>query len=172
MVCPAGFVKRGIFFNFRFMYTSVNIITFRPELQPHFEQINKDWIRQYFSFEPIDHAQLENPQENIIDKGGVILFAQSGEEILGTVGLVPAGTGVYEMVKMGVVPQARGYRIGELLVRHILIHAKALGGSKVILYTNSRLNAALHIYRKQGFRELLPECGKYSRCDIKMELDL
>ncbi|WP_373520792.1 GNAT family N-acetyltransferase [Aquiflexum sp.] len=152
--------------------SSLNIIEYSPELQPHFERINKQWVEHYFNLEPIDLLQLENPEETILDKGGAILFAKDGEEIIGTVGLSKVEEGVFEMIKMGVIPEAQGKKAGLLLGQAILKKAKIMGANKVILYSNSKLVAALHLYKKLGFKELVPECGKYSRCDVKMEMDL
>lgn len=152
--------------------SDVQIIDFNPTLQPHFERINKQWVEKYFTLESFDLAQLENPDENILAKGGVILFAKEGEKIIGTVGLLKVEDGVFEMVKMGVIPEAQGRKVGKLLAMAVLEKAKAFGANKVILYTNSKLEAALNLYRKIGFQESAPECGKYSRCDIKMEIEL
>lgn len=152
--------------------SSLKIIEYSPDLQPHFERINKQWVEHYFTLEPIDLSQLENPEETILDKGGAILFAKEGEKIIGTVGLSKVENGVFEMIKMGVSPEAQGKKAGQLLGEAILEKAKEMGAHKVILYSNSKLVAALHLYKKLGFKELVPECGKYSRCDVKMELDL
>jgi len=151
---------------------TIEIISYSPDLQSVFEQINKEWIIQHFSLEPFDVMQLENPEKHILSKGGAILFAKEGEEIIGTVGLVKMEEGVYEMIKMGVRPKAQGKKVGQMLVKAILEKAQEMGAKKVVLYSNSKLEAALNIYRKFGFSELLPECGKYLRCDIKMELEL
>lgn len=150
----------------------VQIIEYSPKLQPHFERINKQWVEHYFTLEPIDLLQLENPEETILGKGGAILFAKMGESIIGTVALSKIEEGVYEMIKMGVVPEAQGKKAGKILGLAILEKAKQLGAKKVILYSNSKLETALQLYRKLGFKELVPECGKYNRCDVKMELDL
>lgn len=150
----------------------IQIIPYSSELQPAFEQINKEWVIQYFSLEPFDIMQLENPEAHILSKGGAILFAKEGEEIIGTVGLVKMEEGIFEMIKMGVRPKAQGKKVGQMLVKAILEKAKEMGAKKVVLYSNSKLEAALNIYRKFGFRELVPECGKYLRCDIKMEIEL
>ena len=64
-----------------FKMEPVQIIEYTPELQPHFERINKQWVEHYFYLEPIDLLQLENPKETILDKGGAILFAKEGESI-------------------------------------------------------------------------------------------
>lgn len=150
----------------------IQIIDFDPTLQSHFERINKQWVEKYFSLEPFDLAQLENPEENILAKGGTILFAKEGEKILGTVGLSKVGDGVFEMIKMGVIPEAQGRKVGEMLAMAVLKKAKEFGAIKVILYTNNKLEAALNLYRKIGFQETVPECGKYNRCDVKMEMEL
>jgi GNAT superfamily N-acetyltransferase len=76
------------------------------------------------------------------------------------------------MIKMAVIPEAQSKKVGHLLAASILEKAKTMGAKKVVLYSNTKLEAALYLYRKFGFRETTPECGKYGRCDIKMELDL
>lgn len=150
----------------------VQIIDYSPELQPHFEKINKEWVEKYFILEPFDVEQLSNPQEVILNKGGAILFAKEGEEIIGTVGLAKSADGTFEMIKMAVIPEAQSKKVGHLLAASILEKARTMGAKKVVLYSNTKLKAALYLYRKFGFRETTPECGKYGRCDIKMELDL
>jgi GNAT superfamily N-acetyltransferase len=150
----------------------VQIIDYSPELQPHFERINKEWVEKYFSLEPFDVEQLRNPEEVILNKGGAILFAKEGEEIIGTVGLSKSAEGTLEMIKMAVIPQAQGKKVGQLLASSILEKARSMGAKKVVLYSNTKLEAALNVYRKFGFKETTPECGKYGRCDIKMEIDL
>ncbi|MCF1749847.1 GNAT family N-acetyltransferase [Mariniradius sediminis] len=151
---------------------TIEIIEYTPDLQPDFERINKQWVEQFFSLEEFDRNQLENPKEYILDKGGAILFAKEGKRILGTVGLVKAGDGAFEMIKMGVSPEARGRGIGRLLGMAILQKARALGGRKVVLYSSSKLEAALALYRKIGFKDIPMGCGQYGRCNVKMEIDL
>jgi ribosomal protein S18 acetylase RimI-like enzyme len=151
---------------------TIEIIEYNRDLQPDFERINKQWVEQFFTLEEFDRNQLEHPQEYIIDKGGAILFARDGGQILGTVGLVKSGEGVYEMIKMGVSPEARGRGVGQLLGKAILEKARALGGRKVLLYSSSKLEAALGLYRKIGFQEIPMGCSQYGRCNVKMEIDL
>jgi GNAT superfamily N-acetyltransferase len=177
MNMPHLFCSNGAYFftcasKSSLMKEDIQLLDYSTELQPYFEKISKEWVEHYFALEPWDIEQLKDPDAHIINKGGVILFAKSGGEIVGTVGLMPVSSGVFELVKMGVTASARGQRVGQLLAAGILDKARSIGASKIILYTNSKLGAALHIYRKLGFRALLPEAGKYQRCDIKMELDL
>ncbi len=148
----------------------VEIIQFSPTLQPYFESINKTWVSKYFFLEPFDIDQLENPEEIILAKGGEIIFAKSGQEILGTVALVPKGDGDWEMIKMGVREDAQGKGIGHALGTRILQIAREKGAKRVLLYTNSKLEAAIHLYEKLGFTHASLECGSYGRCNVKMEL--
>lgn len=151
---------------------NIRIIDYNPSLQADFESINKAWIIEHFTLEPIDVAVLEKPQENIIDHGGVIIFAELEGEIVGTVALKYHENGVYEMTKMGVVPAAQGKKVGWNLAKAILEKAKDLKAEKVVLYSSRKLVPAINMYRKLGFKEVVPEAGKYSRCDIKMEVDI
>jgi GNAT superfamily N-acetyltransferase len=152
---------------------TIAIIDYQPELQPHFERINKAWIEQYFSLEPFDIAQLENPQENILNKGGHIIFAQENDQVLGTVALIPTKEpDTFEMIKMGVAAEGQGRGIGFLLGNAILEKAKSLEAKKVVLFSSSKLESALHFYKKLGFQEVAMGCGQYGRCNVKMEISL
>lgn len=149
--------------------SAIQILPYSPEFQPYFESINKAWVTQYFSLEPFDIEQLEYPEETILEKGGAILFAKIGDEIVGTVGLIPKDNSTCEMIKMGVNIVAQGKGVGFQLGIAVLEKAKKMGFSKIVLYSNTKLAAALHLYKKLGFHEVKAECGVYGRCDIKME---
>lgn len=148
---------------------SFEVIPFSPALQPYFESINKAWVTQYFSLEPFDLAQLENPEQTILAKGGEIIFAKIGERIAGTVALIPSEEGVWEMIKMGVSPEFQGKGAGELLGKQILEIARQKGATKVRLYTHTKLEAAIKLYHRLGFVPCELECGAYGRCNQKME---
>lgn len=148
---------------------SPEIIPYSPDLQPYFESINKAWVSKYFSLEPFDIEQLEHPEMSILAKGGEIIFAKQGQEIFGTVALIPKDNGDWEMIKMGVSESAQGKGIGLALGKKILDIAREKDAKRVVLYTNSKLKAAVHLYEKLGFSHCKLECGTYGRCDIKME---
>lgn len=152
--------------------TQIRIIPFQKDLQGHFESINKEWVTQCFTLEKVDQEQFEDPEKWIIAPGGAILFAEKEGEIVGTVGLCNVGGDVYELIKMGVKPAAQGQGIGMLLAKAILEKARDLGGRKVELYTHSKLESAIRIYKKLGFQEDPEVSGKYCRCDLKFSLIL
>ena len=149
----------------------IRIVDYIPFHQPWFEKLNRAWIEEHFWMEPIDFQVLQHPEEHIIAHGGAILMAYAGEEIAGTVALKFVKNGVYEFTKMAVDERYRGQKIGYLLALAAIEKAKALGASKIILYSSTKLQPALSLYRKIGFCDV-PVDGPYKRSDVKMELSL
>jgi GNAT superfamily N-acetyltransferase len=151
--------------------STIEIVEFQTEHQPWFEKINRDWIEKFFWMEPIDVDVLQKPAEHIISKGGSILMARYFNEIAGTVALKFVDKEIYEFTKMGVIEKFQGKKIGEALALAAIRKAKSLGAKKIILYSNTKLSAAISLYKKLGFVEV-PLDGPYKRSDIKMELPL
>ncbi len=150
----------------------VTIVPYRPELQMYFERFNKAWLEAYFWVEPIDAYVLEHPEEAILNDGGRILFAEYDQKIVGTVALKYIEPGLYELTKMAVDETFRGIGAGKILCAAAIDKAREIGATKVMLYSQTSLKAAIGIYRKLGFKEIPLEAGKYERADIKMELSL
>lgn len=151
------------------MEQDIEIIPYREELAPAFRELNEAWLKKYFYIEPKDGEVLGDSQTHIIEKGGHIFFAKQGDEIVGTFALIPEEDGVYELGKMGVKEECQGKRIGNKLLQHCLEQANALGATRVILYSNTKLEPAIHLYRKYGFVEVAMGASDYKRSNIKME---
>ncbi len=151
--------------------SAIEIIAYQQEHQPWFEKFNRDWIEKYFWMEPIDIQVLQNPEEFIISKGGEILMAQYNKEMAGTVALKFVEKGVYEFTKMAVDEKFQGRKIGYALSIAAIEKAKQLRASKIILFSSTKLETAISLYKKLGFIEV-PLDGPYKRSDIKMELPL
>lgn len=150
--------------------SSVIIVDYCPEYQPHFSQLNREWIERFFEMETVDREILDEPEKHILAGGGAILFAASDNRIIGTVALVAQPDATFEMVKMAVADSARGRGVGKLLGRAIIERARDLGARRVILYSNTVLEPAINLYRALGFREVPVENAHYNRANIKMEL--
>jgi GNAT superfamily N-acetyltransferase len=149
----------------------VKIIPFSLQYAPDFKSINEEWINAFFTLEEADRRVLENPQKEIISKGGHILMAVQNNEAVGTCALIPSHyPGFdYELVKMGVKPKAQGQGVGVQLGKAILDLAIQLGASRVFLESNRKLGSALNLYKKLGFTEIDLLDSPYTRCDIQME---
>ncbi|OUR90951.1 GNAT family N-acetyltransferase [Flavobacteriales bacterium 34_180_T64] len=154
------------------MPNTVEIINYDNEYANDFYELNVEWLKTFFYVEPYDEEILSNPEDHIINKGGYIFFAKENDTILGTVALMPMKeTNVFELTKMAVSPSQRGKKIGQQLMQHCIDFAKSQGFPKLILYSNTKLENAIYIYRKYGFIEIPvePNCP-YVRSDIKMKL--
>ena len=152
--------------------TDVEILDYKPEYQNDFRDLNLRWIEKYFKVEATDEEQLNNAKELILDQGGHIYFARLDGQIVGTIGLIKDGEKLYEIVKMAVDPKAQGKQIGKKLLLHAIEKARALGGTKIWLESNTVLEPAIALYRKVGFYEVEKQPTPYARSNIRMELDL
>lgn len=147
----------------------IEVVDYQPEHQPWFEKLNRDWIEKYFWMEPIDFDVLQKPEQHIIGHGGHILMAYWQKEIAGTVALKYVEPGVYEFTKMAVDEKFQGKKIGLALAKTAIQWARQKRAKKIILYSNTVLEAAIQLYLKLGFKEV-PLDGPYKRSNIKMEL--
>lgn len=150
----------------------IQIIDFSQELQEHIKILNYEWLEQYFKVELSDIISLSNPKIEIIDKDGFIFYARLNDEIVGTYSLLKINDNVFELAKMAVSSKAQGHRIGTVLLEHCLKFAKQQQIKKLILYSNTSLKPAIHLYRKFGFCEVELETGLYERANIKMEKNI
>lgn len=153
---------------------SENIILkeYAPGLEDAIKRLNYEWLERYFKLEASDIHSLSDPKSEIIDKGGFIFYALLNDEIVGTASLLKKSESEFELGKMAVTASAQGLGIGKRLMEHCLDFAKRQGITKLILYSNTKLASAIHLYRKYGFVEVELESGLYERANIKMELKL
>ncbi|MDQ7918302.1 GNAT family N-acetyltransferase [Mesonia sp. MT50] len=150
----------------------VEIIEFSDDLQEPIKTLNYEWLEKYFRLEESDILSLSNPKKEIMDKGGFIFYAQVNEEIVGTYSLLKKKENIFELGKMAVSKKAQGHRIGTMLLEHCLRFATQKQIKIIVLYSNTRLESAIHLYRKYGFLEVELEKGFYERANIKMEKHL
>lgn len=151
----------------------MEIISFDPKYAEDFKNLNLEWLEKYFWVEPHDEEVLGNPAKYIIGPGGNIFFVRENNRTIGTVALMKIEDGIFELTKMAVVPAAQGKAIGQKLMQHTLDFVRSKGWSKLIIYSNRKLENAIHIYKKYGFKEIpIEQNNPYARGDIKLELPL
>ncbi|HEX5386424.1 MAG TPA: GNAT family N-acetyltransferase [Gemmatimonadales bacterium] len=152
---------------------SVVIDTFRPEHAAAFDSLNRAWLTAYDLLEPVDELHLTDPAGAILAHGGQIFVALEDDVVIGTCGVVPHGPGTFEVVKLTVAPTARGRGIARELVDACLAYAVQQRARQVVLVSNSRLQAALRLYERLGFRYApMPAAMPYATADVYMELEL
>lgn len=150
----------------------LEIIPFHPVHRAEFERLNRAWLERYFSIEPIDAQVLGDPEGEILEGGGQILFARLGGNIIGTVALKREDAATFELTKMAVDGQWQGRGFGRLLLNAACRLATESGARRVLLYSHRSLGAALKLYHEQGFVEHALDSSRYIRSNIKMVREL
>ena len=148
----------------------INIINFQDNFEKDFYDLNIEWLEYFFQVEEYDYKVLSNSKKYIINKGGKIFFAETAGNIIGTVALMPTKNKlVFELTKMAVKPEYRNKGIGKKLLKKCIDYSKTNNHSSIILYSNKKLNNAIHLYRNFGFKEIkIEKKSPYLRANIKM----
>lgn len=145
----------------------------RPLHKERFDALNREWLERYFRVENFDAAVFADPEGQILDDGGAILFAETEEGIVGTGALIPMEEGVYEIAKMGVTDKCQARGIGERLLTELIECARTMGATKLFIVSNTGLERAIRLYRRKGFRDSTENRhGHYERGNITLELSL
>jgi N-acetylglutamate synthase-like GNAT family acetyltransferase len=151
----------------------ITIVPYKEAYKEFIKTLNYEWLEKYFFIEPNDVLQLSNSKEEILDKGGKIYFALDEGKVIGTASLLKVSDEEYELAKMAVTEKYQHAGIGKMLMEHCIDEAKKLHLKKLTLVSNTKLEAAIHVYRKYGFVEIpLPTEVHYERGNIMMEKTL
>ncbi len=150
---------------------SLQIIPYKPEYAKAFKDLNITWLNKYFHVEDKDSKLLDNCEEAIIKPGGYIFMAKYQTNIVGCFSFIKLDNSNYELGKMAVAPNYQGLKIGQKLIEFAINFAQKNNWTKIILYSSTKLDSALHIYKKYGFKHVALEKDlPYVRSDVKMEL--
>lgn len=150
----------------------MKIVSYKPLYAQAFKDLNVAWLEKYFYVEPYDLEILSKSQELIIDKGGHIFFVLINNQVAGTVALFKEDEHWFELTKMAIDPKFQGQKLGQQLLQYCIEFAKDRS-KHLFLYSHTKLENAIYIYRKFGFVEVpLTEENPYERSDIKMVLKL
>ena len=154
------------------MEDKIEIIPFTEAHSNDFARLNIAWLEKYFEVEPIDRKIFADPTGYILNAGGFIYMALLKEVVAGCFALMKVEEGEFELSKMAVDEKFQGKKIGNKMVEFSLELAKAKGAKSLILYSNTKLKPAIHLYSKYGFIEVPLGDVEYKRADIKMERKL
>lgn len=150
----------------------IKIITYNSQYKSDFIRLNTAWLEEYFYVEPHDVATFENVEKDIIGNGGEIFFCLVDNEIAGTVAMIKVNENIFELAKMAVDKKFQGKKLSYLLMDASITFAKENRIKKIMLMSSTKLDTALHLYRKYEFKEVPLDATDYVRADIQMELDL
>ncbi len=104
---------------------------------------------------------------------GRLLLAELEGKIAGCVALHKLSDGVCEMKRLYVRPEFRGKALGRALAERVIAEARAAGYLRMRLDTVvGKMDSAIALYRRLGFREVSPYRGNPIPGAIYMELKL
>lgn len=152
---------------------AVRIERFAPRFAVDVSRLNREWIVGHFDVKAIDEAFFQDPAAEVIARGGEIFCALMGDAVVGCACVAPSGDGSMTLTKVAVMPAAQGRGIGRRLCAAAVEFARERDADRVILWSNSGLRAALHLYHALGFAHRPPPvAAPHGDADVYMELDL
>lgn len=152
---------------------NVEIITWDVKYKAAFEALNMRWLNNHFSqqIEEEDRLILNNPQSEILAKGGYVWMALVGSDCVGVCALLPALNNSFKVIKLAVDDMYQGRGIGLQLMLKCIELSRSKGADYVCLETASELLPALKLYERLGFEVVKPKNGySVERSDVYMEL--
>jgi len=147
----------------------MNIIKFQEKYRQSFIDFNTDWIVSNFGFlEKEDIETFENI-DKIIKNNGMIFFAVDEGIPLAACMTLPLKDNVWEICKLCSNKNIPHKGAGSAVFEASMNWALSRGAKKLFLISNLKLKAALHIYKKFGFKQLPLENYGYIRGNVACE---
>ena len=156
--------------------SKITIRNIQPSDNPYLSKIIKDTLTEFGAnhpgtvyYDPTTDALYELFQT----KGAGYFVAELDGQIVGGVGIYPTEglpDDTCELVKMYLLPHARGTGLGRTLIEKSLDFAKETGYKQVYLESMPELQQALKVYAKFGFEYLKGPMGNsgHTGCSLWM----
>lgn len=147
----------------------MEIIEYDPKYKDDFIRFNTDWIIDNFGFLEKEDLDTFGKIDEELKKGAMIYFAVDGDTALATCMAKPMDCDSWEICKLGSNKRKEHKGCGSAVFGAAVQWACDHGAKRLFILSNSKLKAALHIYRKFGFEEIKLEDYEYERGDIAFE---
>ena len=158
----------------------ITIRDLRKEDNPSLAKIVKDTLAEFGAnhpntvyYDPTTDALFEVFQT----PGSKYFLAEIDGEMVGGGGIYPTDgldNDTCELVKMYLLPQARGHGLGKMLIEKCIEAAREIGYKKIYLETMPELKQAMKVYEKFGFKYLTGSMGNsgHTGCSMWMLKEL
>ncbi|MEI2738200.1 MAG: GNAT family N-acetyltransferase [Chitinophagaceae bacterium] len=159
---------------------NISIRTIQPADNPSLSRIVKDTLAEFGANKP-GTVYYDPTTDSLFElfqtKGAAYFVAEVDEKTVGGGGIYPTDglpANTCELVKMYLLPQARGTGLGRTLIEKCLNFAKDAGYKQVYLETMPELKQALSMYAKFGFEYLKGPMGNsgHTGCSLWMLREL
>jgi putative acetyltransferase len=154
----------------------INIRTIQPTDNPVLAHIVRSTLAEFGAnhpntvyYDPTTDALFELFQQ----PGACYFVAEINGKIVGGAGIYPTAgldADTCELVKMYLLPEARGLGLGKTLIQKCMDIARKNGFQKIYLETMPELKQALKVYEKFGFTYLTGPMGNsgHTGCSLWM----
>ena len=130
------------------------------------------WIQTDLCFQSFEQELAGLPGKYAPPEGRLLLAFQDGQ-LAGCVALRKIGEGVCEMKRLFVRPDFHGKGLGRRLIDQVVKEAREIGYQRMRLDTlPPRMNKAIELYRRIGFKEIDPYYENPVPGALFMELQL
>jgi putative acetyltransferase len=154
----------------------IQIRTIEPGDNAFLSTIVKDTLAEFGANHPgtVYYDPTTDHLSEVFQKEGSVYFvALLGGKIIGGGGIYPTDgldPDTCELVKMYLLPEARGLGLGRTLIQKCLEFAKNAGYKKVYLESMPELKKALKVYARFGFEYLSGPMGNsgHTGCSLWM----
>lgn len=142
-----------------------NIRTIQPTDNPIIAKIIRQTLKEFGANHPgtVYYDKTTDTLFELFQKEKSVYFiAEKDEIIVGGGGIFPTeglDANTCELVKMYLLPAARGTGLGSQLITLCIEKAKSFGFSNIYLETMNELKAALKVYERMGFTYLTGPMG-------------
>lgn len=131
-----------------------------------------DWLQINLCFQNFEQELAHLPGDYAPPQGRLLL-AYDDSELVGCVALRRIAEGVCEMKRLFLREASRGRGLGRALIEAIIQEARRLGYERMRLDTlPPKMNDAIALYRRYGFKEIAPYYDNPVPGAIFMELEL
>lgn len=152
----------------------ITIRDLRKEDNPRLAKIVKDTLAEFGANHP--NTVYYDPTTDALFEvfrtpGSKYFLAEIDGEMVGGGGIYPTDgldSDTCELVKMYLLPQARGHGLGRMLIEKCIDAAREIGYKKIYLETMPELKQALKVYEKFGFKYLNGPMGNSGHTGCQM----
>ena len=143
----------------------IKLRTIQKEDNVELAQIIRDTLTEFKANKPgtVYYDETTDQLFELFQKPGSIYYvALMDDEIVGGGGIYPSDglpNGTCELVKMYLLPEARGIGLGKRIIEECLAFAKENGYSQVYIESMPELENALKVYEKFGFKYISAPLG-------------
>jgi len=154
------------------MQEQIQIFHYTDKYKTVLQELSYEWLNKYDLLEEEDEKMLNDPTGIIIDNGGFIFMLSFDDLVIGTIALEKKSEEEFEILKYAIRSDHQGKGIGAFLMDFIIQFAKDQGIQKLMLHSNTKLETALIIYEKFGFKQSKHIDGKFEKSDLTFEMML